>query len=266
MHLEIHGLSNVDAPTLVLASGLGGVASFWQPQLTALLPHYRVVTYDQRGTGRSTATLPDAYSMADMAAELAAALAQRGISHYDIIGHALGGLIGLQLALDFPARVGRVVVVNGWLSLNAHTRRCFRVRQDLLLHAGVEAFVRAQPLFLYPAEWLAQHETRIAEEEAQHIAHFQGQHNLLRRLNALMTCDFSQQAAHIRQPVLAISSRDDLLVPHSCSAQLAAALPHGNLIEMPWGGHAMSVTDADNLNALLLRWLQQTASVPVTVS
>jgi len=266
MHLEIHGLSNVDAPTLVLASGLGGVASFWQPQLTALLPRYRVVTYDQRGTGRSTATLPDAYSMADMAAELAAALAQRGISHYDIIGHALGGLIGLQLALDFPARVGRVVVVNGWLSLNAHTRRCFRVRQDLLLHAGVEAFVRAQPLFLYPAEWLAQHETRIAEEEAQHIAHFQGQHNLLRRLNALMTCDFSQHAAHIRQPVLAISSRDDLLVPHSCSAQLAAALPHGNLIEMPWGGHAMSVTDADNLNALLLRWLQQTASVPVTVS
>lgn len=266
MHLEIHGLSNVDAPTLVLASGLGGVASFWQPQLAALLPHYRVVTYDQRGTGRSTAMLPDAYSMADMAAELAAALAQRGISHYDIIGHALGGLIGLQLALDFPARVGRVVVVNGWLSLNAHTRRCFRVRQDLLLHAGVEAFVRAQPLFLYPAEWLAQHETRIAEEEAQHIAHFQGQHNLLRRLNALMTCDFSQHAAHIRQPVLAISSRDDLLVPHSCSAQLAAALPHGNLIEMPWGGHAMSVTDADNLNALLLRWLQQTASVPVTVS
>ena len=95
MHLEIHGLTAADAPTLVLSSGLGGVAGFWQPQLAALTPHYRVVTYDQRGTGRSADTLPEGYSMAMMAAELAELLAQHDIQHYDIVGHALGGLIGL---------------------------------------------------------------------------------------------------------------------------------------------------------------------------
>ncbi|QDY41578.1 pyrimidine utilization protein D [Candidatus Pantoea soli] len=260
MQLDIHGLTADDAPTLVLSSGLGGVAGFWQPQLAALTPHYRVVTYDQRGTGRSAGTLPEGYSMAMMAAELAEALAQRGIARYDIIGHALGGLVGLQLAQDFPARVGRVAVINGWLALHAHTERCFQVRQDLLLNVGVEAFVRAQPLFLYPAEWLAQNQMRISAEDAQHVAHFQGMETLLRRLHALKCADFRASAAGITQPVLVICSQDDLLVPWSCSVALAQALPASTLIEMAWGGHAMSVTDADTFNRHLLDWLTATAT------
>ncbi len=259
MHLEIQGLTADDAPTLVLSSGLGGVAGFWAPQLAALTPHYRVITYDQRGTGRSADTLPQGYSMAMMATELAEALAARGIERYDVIGHALGGLIGLQLALDYPGRIGRVVVINGWLALHAHTQRCFQVRQDLLMNVGVEAFVRAQPLFLYPAEWLARNQMRINAEDAHHVVHFQGMENLLRRLHALQSADFRPHAARITQPVLAMYSQDDLLVPWSCSPQLAQALPHGSLIEMAWGGHAMSVTDADNFNALLLRWLRETS-------
>lgn len=98
MHVEIHGLQADDAPTLVLASGLGGVAGFWQPQLAALTKNYRVVLYDQRGTGRSADTLPADYSMAMMAAELVDALAQRGILRFGLIGHALGGLVGLCVA------------------------------------------------------------------------------------------------------------------------------------------------------------------------
>jgi aminoacrylate hydrolase len=50
-------------------------------------------------------------------------------------------------------------------------------------------------------------------EEALALAHFQGEHNLLRRLNALKRADFSATAAQIRCPVLIICSRDDLLVP-----------------------------------------------------
>ena len=262
MHLEILGRQDLAAPTLVLASGLGGVAGFWQPQLAALSARYRVVVYDQRGTGRSAQPLPADYSMAMMAAELVEALAQRAITRFGVIGHALGGLVGLQLALDYPERVERVAVINGWLRLHPHTRRCFQVRQDLLLKAGVEAFVRAQPLFLYPAEWMAQHQTRLAEEEAAHLAHFQGRDNLLLRLNALMCADFAPLAERIHQPVLAICSQDDMLVPWSCNGQLAAALPNAQQIAMSWGGHAMSVTDADGFNSLLLQWLNRSEAAP----
>lgn len=261
MHVEIHGQPADEAPTLVLSSGLGGVTGFWQPQLATLCERYCVVVYDQRGTGHSADTLPEGYSMKMMAAELAEALTLHGITKFGIVGHALGGLIGLQLALDYPTRVERVAVINGWLTLNAHTQRCFHVRQDLLLNVGIDAFVRAQPLFLYPSEWMAQHQARLEQEDAHHVAHFQGTENLLRRLNALMTADFSTRAASITSPVLVICSQDDLLVPWSCSVQLAAALPDSQLVEMPWGGHAMSVTDPEPFNALLMQWLNDTDTV-----
>ncbi|MFS2224890.1 pyrimidine utilization protein D [Pantoea sp. B65] len=262
MYIELSGQQHPQAKTVVLSAGLGGSGNFWLPQLNALRAQYRVVVYDQRGTGRSPDTLPDGYSMQDMAAELASALAQHGISQCDVVGHALGGMIGLQMALDYPALVSRVVVVNGWLRLDPHTRRCFHVRRDLLLNVGVEAFVRAQPLFLYPADWLSANQSRIEAEDTLHVAHFQGMENLLRRLHALMTTDFSATAAQITQPVLLICSQDDLLVPWTCSEILLDALPNASLKKMSWGGHAMSVTDSLTFNPMLMEWLETPAPGP----
>ncbi|MEN5016038.1 pyrimidine utilization protein D [Erwinia sp. Eh17-17] len=256
MHIELSGREDPGARTVVLSAGLGGLGSFWLPQMNLLRKAFRVVVYDQRGTGRSPDSLPEGYSMQQMAAELATLLEQHDIRQFDIVGHALGGMVALQLALDYPGRVSRLVLVNGWLQLDAHTRRCFRVRQDLLLNVGVEAFVRAQPLFLYPADWLSEHQARIEAEDALHITHFQGTENLLKRLHALMACDYSEQAAQITQPVLLLCSRDDLLVPWTCSEQLLAALPNATLQRMNWGGHAMSVTDSSTFNHLLMSWLQ----------
>ncbi|MBP2170679.1 aminoacrylate hydrolase [Erwinia toletana] len=264
MYIELSGQQHPQAKTVVLSAGLGGSGNFWLPQLNALREQYRVVVYDQRGTGRSPDTLPDGYSMQDMAAELAMVLAKNDITQCDVVGHALGGLIGLQMALDYPERVARVVVINGWLTLDAHTRRCFHVRRDLLLNVGIEAFVRAQPLFLYPADWLSDNQVRIEAEDTLNVAHFQGMENLLRRLHALMETDFSITAANITQPVLLICSQDDLLVPWTCSETLLNALPNATLKKMQWGGHAMSVTDSQTFNAMLLEWLNSPHPAAIT--
>lgn len=255
MRIELSGLQHPGARTLVLSAGLGGSGSYWLPQLSALRRQYRVVVYDQRGTGCNPDRLPEGYSMADMAGELATALAKEGIEHYEVIGHALGGMVAMQMALDYPDRVTRLVIVNGWLNLNPHTRRCFSVRQQLLLNVGVEAWVQAQPLFLYPADWLAENQARIEAEDVLHTAHFQGMENLLRRLNALMNCDFTERAPFITQPTLVICSQDDLLVPWTCSEMLSVALPQATFLKMSWGGHGVNVTDSVGFNRLLLNWL-----------
>jgi aminoacrylate hydrolase len=143
------------APVVVLIAGLGGSGSYWLPQLAALEPEYQVVCYDQRGTGNNPDALPEGYSLAQMADELAQALAEAGIARYSVVGHALGALVGLQLALDRPDALTALVCVNGWLTLSAHTRRCFQIRERLLHYGGPQAWVEAQPLFLYPADWMA---------------------------------------------------------------------------------------------------------------
>nr|VUD30593.1 hydrolase or acyltransferase RutD [Raoultella sp. NCTC 9187] len=56
---------------------------------------------------KTPARCPAAYSMATMAQELWQALEKAGITRFALVGHALGGLIGLQLALDKPRAVQR---------------------------------------------------------------------------------------------------------------------------------------------------------------
>ncbi len=128
--------------------------------------------------------------------ELFSALQAAGIARFALVGHALGALIGLQLALDRPEAVSALALVNGWLSLSPHTRRCFQVRERLLHAGGAQAWVEAQPLFLYPAEWMAARLPRLEAEDALAISHFQGKENLLKRLQALKQADFTPCVGH----------------------------------------------------------------------
>ncbi len=252
MHIELTSSPFPEAPVLVLAAGLGGTGTYWQEQRAALGARYQLVVYDQRGTGVNHEPLPDDYSMADMARELHEALQAKGVTEFSLLGHALGGLLGMQLALDYPGSMKALIVINGWLQLNAHTRRCFAVRETLLRDSGSAAYLQAQPLFLYPADWMAANQPRLEAEEALHNAHFQGEENLIRRLKALKAADFRSTAHLIRQPVLLICARDDLLVPWNCSAALHDALPNSRLQILPWGGHACNVTAASAFNERLL--------------
>lgn len=255
MKLSVSPPPFAGAPAVVLIAGLGGNGGYWLPQLAVLEQEYQVVCYDQRGTGNNPDTLPDDYSLAQMANELSQALTGAGIARYAVVGHALGALVGLQLALDNPDAVTALVCVNGWLTLHPHTRRCFQVRERLLHAGGAQAWVEAQPLFIYPADWMAARAPRLEAEEALALAHFQGKANLLRRLAALKQADFRRHAARIRCPVQIVCSADDLLVPAVCSSELQTALPGSHKVVMRQGGHACNVTDPDTFNTLLLNGL-----------
>lgn len=260
MYYKVLGKKNADAETVVLSSGLGGSGGFWQPQLTMLAEHFRVVVYDQHGTGVSQGTVPAGYRMEDMADELAGMLNGLDISRCHLVGHALGGIIGLHLALRYPALLQSLVVINGWTKLDSQTRRCFEVRQNLLLNSGVDAYVQAQPLFLYPGDWLSEHDALLQEERQHQVAHFQGMGNLLHRLQALMNSDLTASLGQVITPTLAFSCKDDLLVPWSRSVDLASRLPNGEHTQMLYGGHAMSVTDPETFNPILLDWLLRHSS------
>jgi aminoacrylate hydrolase len=252
VHYEIHGRAD-GAPTVVLSSGLGGAAHYWTPQIPALAARFRVITYDQFGTGRSGGQVPEGYSVGDMAAEVAAMLDALGVATCHFIGHALGGLIGLQLAADRPALLDRLVVVNAWAKTHPHTLRCFSIRKSLLLDSGPEAYVRAQPLFLYPAAWLADRQDWLAEQDAVGIAHFPPAEAVLRRIAAVEAFDLD--VSRITAPTLVLATRDDVLAPCTCSVALAAALPHAELVLQEHGGHACNVTDPDGFDAVVLRFL-----------
>ena len=172
LYYETHGAE--DAPPLILSSGLGGLASYWKPNISALAEHHHVITYDHRGTGRSDRTLPDTVTVDDFADDILALMDALDIERARIVGHAAGGVAGLALALKAPERLVSLVVVNGWAKADPHFLRCFEARLNLLRHSGVEAFLRAQPIFLYPANWISEHCAELDAELPHQIADFPG--------------------------------------------------------------------------------------------
>jgi aminoacrylate hydrolase len=252
LYYEEHGPA--DAPPVILSPGLGGSASYWTHNLSAIAERHRVILYDHRGTGRSTRVLPPGLTVDDMADDLHRLVTALGVARAAIVGHAAGGAIGLALALKRPDSVGRLVVINGWSAPDPHFLRCFEARLALLHGSGARAFGGAQPLFLYPARWSSANHVHLEAEEAQQLADFQGVANLEARIAALAAFDIDERLGRVRAPTLLIAAEDDMLVPASCSERLAAGLPYATLATMS-GGHACNVTEPARFNRILLDWL-----------
>lgn len=257
MYFEVHGQTGDDAETILLSSGLGGSGSYWAPQIPVLAEHFRVVTYDHRGTGRTGGEVPEQGGISAMADDVLKVAQVLKLTHFHFMGHALGGLIGLELALRKPDMIGKLLLINAWSKADAHSGRCFDVRIELLEKAGVEAFVKAQPLFLYPAVWMSEHAERMAADEAHGIAHFQGKTNVLRRIAALRAFDIDADLAKIGNPTWVMATKDDLLVPYTRSVRLADGLAKGELLLTDFGAHAVNITEAERFNADMLAFLLQ---------
>ncbi len=255
IYYEVHGRD--DAPPLILSAGLGGAGGYWLPNLPALAAKHRVILYDHRGTGKSDRALPATVSIDDLADDIVIVMDAIGIERAAIMGHAAGALAGLALALRAPDRIDRLIAVNGWAKLDPHFRRCFDVRLSLLRDSGPEAYVHAQPLFLFPAPWISANAARLDAEEAGHLAHFPGRETMEKRIAALSAFDIADRLGEIAMPVLALASKDDMLVPWTCSERLAAAIPGAELALMPEGGHACNITEPAAFERLVLDYLER---------
>ena len=104
MTYDVHESDQPGAATVLLSAGLGGTAGYWAPQLAALRARYRVVAYDQAGTGRKRSLeLPAGHSIAAMADEALGILDATGTASCHFVGHALGGAREIQM----PRRMER---------------------------------------------------------------------------------------------------------------------------------------------------------------
>ncbi len=256
MYYQIHDDGQGHKETLILSSGLGGSHHYWHHQLPSLKSRFRVLVYDHLGTGQSQAEIPQGYRIADMAQELVTLLDKTDSEYVHFIGHALGGLVGLQLATDFPQRVKSLLLINAWDKTDKHTKLCFEIRKSLLKSSGIEMYFKAQPLFLYPAEWIKRNAVLLREETDKALSSPFNENNLLRRIEAIENFDISGNIEAVQCPTGVIASRDDLLVPYSCSKTLHNKLKHSSFYLLDEGGHACNVSAPDAFNKVMFTFYQ----------
>jgi aminoacrylate hydrolase len=250
IYYEVHG----HGTPVVLSAGMGGSGSFWAPQLDALASRHQVVLYDHVGTGRSAA---GSRSIAGMADDVACVLDHAGVDAAHVVGHAIGGIVGIELALRHPKRLRSLAVVNGWGRADPFLRRCFEIRKALLNQSGPQAYVRAQPLFLYPPQWISENIAHLDAEEEKILKHFPSVATMNQRIDMFLAFEGGRRLAEINVPTLLSSAKDDALVPAYLTRELAAAIPDARVHEVDWGAHAFSVVTPKIFNDTLLDFCKE---------
>jgi aminoacrylate hydrolase len=251
---EIYFESHGSGPAIVMSAGMGGGGAFWTPQVAALSAQYTVILYDHVGTGRSR-TVDRPRTIAGMAEDIVSVMDAAGVDSAHVVGHAIGGIVGLELAMTQPQRLRSVTVVNGWGRADPFLRRCFEVRREILKQSGPTAYVRAQPLFLFPPQWISENEARLDADEPPMIAHFPAAATMNARIEMFLAFDPGERLKTITTPVLVTTAADDALVPAYLTRELAAAIPGAQLREVAYGAHAFTAVTPEVFNTMLLAFL-----------
>jgi aminoacrylate hydrolase len=250
LYYETHGQG---APVMPVP-GLGGLGSYWRPQIPAFSQRYRVIVHDHRGTGRSE-WASDHYSVEQMAADTLALMDALGLERVHFVGHSTGGAIGQILAIEAPHRLRTLVLANTWTKADPFFRWCFEVRRELLLKGGLAAYQHIAPLFLYPPWFINRHADQIRAEQAASVGGFTTVEIARDRIDAILAFDRTSQLGSIRIPTLVICARDDGLTPAYFSEELAQAIPGAQLVLLETGGHACSRTMTAEFDRHVLSFL-----------
>jgi pimeloyl-ACP methyl ester carboxylesterase len=119
-----------DGPPLLLLAGLGCDRDFWAGHLPLLAGRVRAIAPDNRGSGESAAG-PGPYSAREMAGDALALLDELGVDRVDVVGHSLGGMIALEMALAAPSRVRSLALAATAARAHPRTAACLEVAAGL---------------------------------------------------------------------------------------------------------------------------------------
>lgn len=243
---DIHYTAMGEGPPLVMllpqSSGPIGITPF----LENLAKRFKVIRYDQRGTGQSApVSSPDGMSMAGRAAEAVGLLDALGIERANLCCHSTGCGIGVSLVGAHPTRVERLVLVSPWAHGEGHltTIQQLRIAAARALDPYRYAWFNAS--LLYPPEYRREHEAGFEQMAIDAKSAPQDAEQIAGRLNAIMSFDTRPLTPKIAAPTLIVTGADDQLMPAWFGREMSESIPDANLVALDSGGHMLPETRGD---------------------
>jgi pimeloyl-ACP methyl ester carboxylesterase len=210
--------SGGDGPPLLFLHGLGGIWQNWLLNLPAFMESHRVVALDLPGFGQSEMPAGE-ISIPSFARTVDAVCDRIGVDGPVVVGNSMGGFVGAELAVSFPTRVEKLVLVAAAGLSTEHL-----AREPLLAAARAFALLTArtglrgspvvkrrrlrrlalQPIVRYPERLSVPLATELVQGNAQ---------GFLPAFEALMGYSFRDKLQRIEVPALIVWGRNDMLVP-----------------------------------------------------
>ena len=239
-----------EARPLVMLHGFLCAGRFFHP-VEALLAPRRILTVDLPGFGERC-VMPAVDSIGAMAAQVAAELASLGIREYDVLGHSMGGMVALQLALQSPAQVRRLIIYasnsSGKLPdrFESFAESRLRLRQDFAAHKR-----RICATWFIAGEYNRYFSLLEKCAEVVHIETAE------KGLTAMENFDVSARLGELVMPVLIVSAAKDRTYSDVCQQQLAQRIPHAERHVMQECSHCAHLEDEQGFAAIINRWLTE---------
>lgn len=250
LHYEVDG----QGPPLLMIAGIASDSASWRPLVPLLAPHFRLLRIDNRGSGRSDAS--GSLAIADMVEDCAALLDHLGLKQANVIGHSMGGLIGLRLAAGHPERVRRLVSMSCSDRIDAKNRTLFF---DLArLYGGPIApqdWFRLLFQWLFSEAFFASEANVAAAAEASVAYPFrQSPENFARQVAAVHALPPLDVTA-VRCPTLAVAGGLDILVPPARVLAGHAAIPELSTIIIEQAAHSVHWEAPEQVARAVLEFL-----------
>ena len=248
-----------DGPPVIGIMGFGLDQRFWAGQIPTITAANTFVTFDNRGTGRSSGT--PVHDIAEMASDVVALMDHLEFSTATIMGVSMGGAVAQRLVLDNPARVSALVLAMTWARPLEFMRRQNALARILVDCGSPEALLEASIVRMFTPRFfeigaaaIDQMVRVISGDGASSAAAIDV---LDAQLDAIERHNTIDDLARVRCPTLVAAGRLDMVVPFFASEEIAERIPGAELVEFATG-HGMLVEEMDAFNAALGQFLATT--------
>jgi pimeloyl-ACP methyl ester carboxylesterase len=248
---RIHVVERGQGSPLVLLHGIMLSSALWVHQLRDLADHHRVIAIDLRGHGQS---LPGSggFGVELLASDVRAVLETLGIEHAVVVGHSMGGMVALQLAVNLPLEERRRRIAG--IVLTSTTAGPFATLPGWAGVVRATGPLTARALLLgerfgakaLPSRDLRWWVTRLgfgADAPAVQVRFVEAMHRgtpsrtLAGLIPSLATFDLSARLGSLDVPILVVVGSHDHLTAPKLARRMAGALPEASLVELPRCGH-----------------------------
>ena len=247
IYYEKHGRG----PEMLLIHGLGNDSREWGPLIGELEHELTLISYDMRGSGRSDKP-KGPYTMEGMARDAAGLLEAVARPPVDVLGFSMGGCVAMQLALDRPELVRRLVLVSTLPSWRGPYPPCEALNrlfhrtdvcEELLVEVYEVAFGKSYRKRAPAKDYVAE---RMNDEFPQTVDSYLGQ------LAALESFDVRERVDSISAVTLIVAGDDDHVVPLNNSRWLHDKINNSRLEIIKGAGHMIPFEMPRELATLVL--------------
>lgn len=244
---------------LLLIGGLGNRMAVWDDLVLLLGPHFRLIRFDPAGIGCSEGQAA-AGTVDEMARHVAALLTRLNIKRCHVAGISLGGFVAQSLALQFPERVDKLVLIGTSMGGKQHVVPDAEVMQFFATSSSLpraQAVEQGFGLALRP-DFATSRPQRHAALVARESAYTPPAPVIQKHAMAGFFFDYAALVEKISAPTLVLHGGLDRVVPPANGKNLGAAIAGAQTRILPKAGHLCIIDSADEVAAAMKAFLAAT--------